>query len=56
MTRYYSIEVKFGNTWRSIKIEKTQSDAMYYVSKGEQTKYPYRIVKVIRTIVFNGER
>lgn len=59
MKNYYEIQVKFNKKdWITIHTEDRQSDAIVYLrdNTAEDDKYPKRIVRVSKTIVFNGER
>ena len=53
MAKYYSIEVKLTNRgWITVKTEDRQTDALHYVKQHPHEKYPRRIVRVTRTVVF----
>ena len=57
MSKYYLIEAKLtASKWTLIKTEARHVDALAYVKTSDYAKYPLRIVRVIRTIVFNGEK
>lgn len=56
MTKDYYIEVKFGSRWQLVKTEKRHTDALQYVSEHAGEKYPMRVVRVVRTIVFEGSK
>lgn len=56
---YYEIQVKFNKKdWITVHKENRHGDAVVYLRDNttEDNKYPMRIVRVNRTIVFNGER
>lgn len=56
MSKHYYIEVKFGTRWTLVKTETRQTDALQYIKDNSGEKYPMRIVRVVRTIVFDGSK
>jgi hypothetical protein len=57
VSKYYLIEAKLSaNKWTLIKTETRQVDALAYIKESSFRIYPLRIVRVTRTIVFNGEK
>lgn len=60
MSKHYYVEAKFGKikTWHLIKTFTRQSDAIDYVSEHEAglDKYPLRIIRVVRTVVFEDKK
>jgi hypothetical protein len=55
MTKYYYIEVRLGSKWVLVETKTRQVDALDYVrTQSVDHKYPLRVVKVTRTIVFQG--
>jgi len=53
MTKMYYVEVKFGNkNWHLIKSFTRHTDALHYVKENSREKYPMRVVRVVRAIVF----
>jgi uncharacterized protein YbdZ (MbtH family) len=58
MTKYYEIHAKFGKGWATIHRTERQNDALHYVKEhsSTETQYPMRVVRVVKTIVFNGEK
>jgi uncharacterized protein YbdZ (MbtH family) len=56
MTKFYYIETKLGAKWRLVHTERRQTEALQYVKDHAGEKYPMRIVRVIRTIVFDGSK
>jgi hypothetical protein len=57
MTKDYYIEIKFkGNKWTLVKTEKSHKEALEYVRENSGEKYPMRVVRVVRTVVFDGSK
>lgn len=54
MTKDYYVEAKFGKKWTLIKTYKRHKEALEYVANAKATKYPFRIVRITRTVVFEG--
>lgn len=57
MSKYYLVEVKLNSkTWVTVKSETRQADALTYVKNNmsEHNRYPIRVVRVVRTTVFEG--
>jgi hypothetical protein len=52
MTTHYYVESKVSGRWFLLKTETRQTDALHYVKENPATKYPIRIVKVTRKVVF----
>jgi hypothetical protein len=52
MSKLYRIEVQFGKSWITVKTETRQVDALAYIKEHSGEKHPYRIVRVVKTIVF----
>ncbi len=52
MSKFYYIEVKFGTKWQVVKTETRHTDALHYVKENSGERYPMRIVRVVRTVVF----
>lgn len=58
MRPYYTVEVRLTkNKWTTVKVETRHVDALHYIKGNmvEHSKYPIRIVKVTRTIVFESK-
>ncbi len=55
MATHYYIESKIGNRWHLLNVETRQTDALHYVKENPPTKYPLRIVKVTRKVVFEDK-
>ena len=55
MSKHYYIEVKFGARWQLVKVETRHTDALQYIKDNAGERYPMRIVRVVRTIVFEGK-
>ena len=56
MGKNYYIEAKFGNRWTLIGVSKQQKNALEYVKNPGAVKYPMRVVRVVRTVVFDGTK
>lgn len=58
MTRNYYIEVKLGTRWTLLHSTKRHVDALHYLKEHhkEYNKYPVRIIREVRTIVFDGSK
>lgn len=59
MSKEYYIEIKLDNRrWTLIKTERRQTDALHYVKEHahEHSRYPIRVVRVVRTTVFDGSK
>ena len=54
--KIYNIEIKMGTRWTLVKTERYHTDALHYVKEHSGEKYPFRIVRVVRTIVFDGTK
>lgn len=56
-TKNYYIEIWMGGKWKLIHTEKRHKDALEWVRErtGEE-RYPVRIVRVVRTTVFEEAR
>jgi hypothetical protein len=56
MTKVYYVEIKLGAKWALQKSFTKQTDAMHYVKEHAGEKYPFRIIRSVRTVVFDGEK
>jgi len=56
MSKHYYIEVKLGTKWILQKVETRHTDALHWVKENAGEKYPIRVVRVTRTIVFDGSK
>jgi hypothetical protein len=54
MSKQYEIQVKFGKTWVIVEKKNLYNDALHYVKENSGETYPMRIIRVIKTIVFEG--
>jgi hypothetical protein len=53
MTKHYYIEAKLhANRWTLLHTERSYKVALQYVREHASVRYPIRVVKVTRTIVF----
>lgn len=55
MKNYY-IEAYFNKKWNIIRTEKAYKVALKYVMEVSPVKYPVRIVRVVRTVVFGESK
>lgn len=58
MMKSYQVQVKFAkDTWTIIENFPRQSDAMHFIKDRitEDSMYPMRIVRIVKTIVFEGK-
>lgn len=56
MTKDYYVEIKLRpNRWTLIETTKRHADALEIVRERVGERYPIRVVKVTRTIVFEGK-
>ena len=56
MSKNYYVEVKVSGKWILKERCTRQVDALHSVKINAGEKYPMRIVKVIRTVIFDGEK
>lgn len=53
MSKKYYVEVKFGNkTWIRVIDFTRQVDALHHIKENSGERYPMRIVRVVKTVVF----
>ncbi len=53
--KHFQIEAKLGRQWAFITNKPTLAEAYEYLSTRAGYKYPYRVVRVVRTVVFEEE-
>jgi len=57
MSKVYQVEVKFTKErWTLVESHTRQVDALQYVREHAGESYPMRVVRVERTIVFDGSK
>lgn len=59
MSKRYYVELQFGrnnNSWATISGHNRQTDAMDYIRINSGERYPMRIVRVIKTVVFEESK
>jgi hypothetical protein len=57
MTKDYYVEAKFNKTrWTLVKAFKNHKDALEYVKDAGAVKYPLRVVRVVRTVIFGESK
>ncbi len=55
-SRRFLIQARMSKTkWITLKIERTLIEAYDYLKNRESHDYPFRIVRIVRTIVFEEE-
>ena len=54
MSKQYEIQAKFGKSWVTIEKTTRQTDALHYVKERAGENYPMRVVRVVKTVVFEG--
>lgn len=52
MSKEYRVEVKFGKTWVHVDKYTRQTDALHHIKENSGERYPMRIVRVVKTVVF----
>lgn len=55
MSRYYNVEVKLGTKWTLLRVFTRHADALHHVKENSGERYPLRVVRIVRTIVFSAE-
>lgn len=56
MAKQYEIQAKFGKTWVILEKVTRQNDALHYVKENSGERYPMRIVRVVKTVVFEESK
>lgn len=56
MSKYFNVEIKLGGKWILKEVFTRQVDALHYVKENAGERYPFRIIRVIRNVVFDGEK
>lgn len=56
MTKSFQVQAQFGKTWVIIKSGPFYKDALNYIRKANSSTYPYRIVRVVKTVVFEESK
>ena len=55
MKQYY-VEIKLGARWRLMASFTRHTDALHFVKENAGERYPLRVIRVVRTIVFDGSK
>lgn len=50
----YHIQVRMGREWTTTHIESKHNDALHYVRIHPPERYSIRIIRVVKTIVFEA--
>jgi len=53
--RKYHIECRFGKKWEFIATKLTMEEAYKYIADARSHRYPFRVVRVVRTIIFKED-
>lgn len=57
MSKVYQVEAKFQkNRWTLIETFTRQTDALHYTNEYSAEKYAIRIIRVVRTVVFEDKK
>lgn len=56
MSKKFEIQAQFGKSWVTVKTEPFHKDALEYITRASGTKYPFRIVRVVKTVVFEEKK
>lgn len=57
MSKFYNVEVKLNTTkWTLLHTATQHKDALHYVKENPSGNYPLRIVRVVRTVVFEEKK
>lgn len=56
MSKYYYVEAKFGTKWVLLETTTKQTDALHIVKERSGERYPLRVVRVERTVVFEEKK
>ena len=56
LSKKFQVQVQFGKTWITIKNEQNYKDALDYVRNASGAKYPFRIVRVVKTVMFEEKK
>jgi hypothetical protein len=56
LSKKFQVQARFGKTWIIIKSEQNYKDALDYVRKASSVEYPYRIVRVVKTVMFEEKK
>lgn len=56
MMKNYYVEIKLGKKWILKASFARHTDALHYVKENAGEHYPMRIIRSVRTVVFDGEK
>ena len=56
LSKRFQVQAQFGKTWIIIKSEQNYKDALDYIRKSSGARYPFRIVRVVKTIMFEEKK
>ena len=54
--KVYYVEIKLGSRWRLMASFPRHTDALHFVKENAGERYPLRVIRVVRTIVFDGSK
>lgn len=55
MKNYY-VEIKLGAKWILKASFKRHTDALHFVKENSGERYPMRVIRCVRTVVFDGSK
>lgn len=56
MSKHYQVQAQFGKSWITVKTEQFHKDALDYIAKAKSARYPFRIVRVVKTVIFEEKK
>ena len=56
MATKYNIEIKFGAKWIPVDSMNRHTDALHYIKMNSGETYPMRIVRIVKTVVFEEKK
>lgn len=56
MSKEYRVEVQFGKTWIHVDRFNRHTDALHHIKEHSGERYPMRIVRIVKTIVFEEKK
>lgn len=55
MSKMYEVQARFGKEWVTVGKLSRHTDALHYVKFKGGENYPLRIVRVVKTVVFEDK-
>jgi hypothetical protein len=56
MSKQYRIEIQLGKNWYHVDTFTRQVDALHHIKENSGERYPMRIVRVVKTVVFEEKK